>query len=86
MRPGRLIPPISQDKGVSKLVAANVGDARILLVKGKGKAPVQLTFDHVPDEEVERNRIEKFNPVGGVQDIEKFNPVGVKKAGLVMLG
>ena len=52
-----------------KLVASNVGDARILLVKGKGKAPVQLTFDHVPDEEVERKRIEKFNPVGRIKAV-----------------
>ena len=55
--------------GVPTLVAANVGDARVLLVSlagsGGGKAPpavAQLTVDHVPDAEEERVRIERFNP------------------------
>lgn len=43
-----------------KLLAANVGDARVLLSRG-GKA-VQLSIDHVPDDEDERARIEKQNP------------------------
>lgn len=46
--------------GKYKLLSANVGDARIILVRG-GKA-VQLTEDHVPDNENERYRIEYFNP------------------------
>jgi protein phosphatase 1K len=46
----------------TRLVTANVGDARILLIKSPGQEPVQLTVDHVPDSEVERQRIERFNP------------------------
>jgi serine/threonine protein phosphatase PrpC len=42
------------------LVAANVGDARVVLSRG-GQA-VQLTFDHKPDVEAERKRIEARNP------------------------
>ena len=53
-----------QTNGTTKLVSANIGDARTLLIKSNGKAyvPQQLTFDHVPDESVERDRIEKYNP------------------------
>eukprot|EP00798_Chlamydomonas_sp_ICE-L_P023586 gene23586-9114_t len=52
---------IYKDKsGGSNLLTANVGDARILLIRG-GK-PVQLTVDHVPDSQDERNRIERTNP------------------------
>mmetsp|Transcript_34515 Transcript_34515/g.102532 ORF Transcript_34515/g.102532 Transcript_34515/m.102532 type:complete len:342 (-) Transcript_34515:735-1760(-) len=47
--------------GSTKLVAANIGDARTLLVSSTGKT-LQLSFDHVPDQEVERKRIERFNP------------------------
>ena len=36
-----------REGGKQKLLAANVGDARVLLAR-KGKA-VQLTTDHVPD-------------------------------------
>lgn len=43
-----------------KLLASNVGDSRILLARG-GEA-VQLTTDHVPDDEDERARIEAQNP------------------------
>ena len=39
-----------QDGGKTKLLAANVGDARAALSR-KGKA-VQLTVDHVPDRSV----------------------------------
>ncbi|KAI7841657.1 hypothetical protein COHA_004677 [Chlorella ohadii] len=46
--------------GTSKLLTANSGDARILLVRGN--QAIQLTEDHVPDNEDERNRIERFNP------------------------
>jgi protein phosphatase 1L len=42
------------------LVAANVGDARVVLCRG-GQA-VQLTVDHKPDVEAERKRIEAKNP------------------------
>ncbi|KAL4437229.1 hypothetical protein ABPG75_004368 [Micractinium tetrahymenae] len=51
---------VYRHKGTSKLLTANAGDARILLVRG-GK-PVVLSEDHVPDNEEERNRIEQFNP------------------------
>jgi protein phosphatase 1K len=54
-----------QAGGVTKLVSANIGDARTLLIKSNGKGSYvaqQLTFDHVPDETSERERIEKFNP------------------------
>jgi protein phosphatase 1K len=51
---------IFKNKGRSQLLTANSGDARILLLRG-GQA-VQLTEDHVPDNENERNRIERFNP------------------------
>ncbi|KXZ50219.1 hypothetical protein GPECTOR_17g856 [Gonium pectorale] len=46
--------------GATQLLTANVGDARVVLVRG-GEA-VQLTEDHVPDREAERIRIEKMNP------------------------
>ena len=61
-RPTPFLRPQDKATGVTKLVAANIGDARILLIKSGGKAPVQLTFDHVPDDETERKRIERFNP------------------------
>uniref|UniRef100_A0A0D6R9I8 protein-serine/threonine phosphatase n=1 Tax=Araucaria cunninghamii TaxID=56994 RepID=A0A0D6R9I8_ARACU len=41
-------------------VQANVGDARVVLSRG-GQA-IQLTFDHKPDVEEERKRIEAKNP------------------------
>lgn len=50
-----------QDGG-SQLLVANVGDARVLLVRRNGAPPVQLTVDHVPDDVAERTRIERFNP------------------------
>lgn len=37
-----------------------MGDARVIIARG-GQA-VQLTVDHVPDNEDERKRIEKQNP------------------------
>ncbi|PNW79761.1 hypothetical protein CHLRE_08g365632v5 [Chlamydomonas reinhardtii] len=46
--------------GTTQLLAANCGDARIVLVRG-GQA-VQLSEDHVPDREAERRRIESMNP------------------------
>eukprot|EP00793_Prasinoderma_coloniale_P002883 PRCOL_00002365-RA len=46
--------------GEAKLASTNVGDSRVLLVRG-GKA-VQLSEDHVPDNEDERKRIEYYNP------------------------
>ncbi|GAQ80208.1 Serine/threonine phosphatases family 2C catalytic domain containing protein [Klebsormidium nitens] len=42
------------------LVAANVGDSRVLLVRNG--EPLQLTVDHTPDREEERIRIELKNP------------------------
>ncbi|MEW5307450.1 MAG: hypothetical protein WDW36_009845 [Sanguina aurantia] len=47
--------------GSSSLLAANVGDARTLLIKRTGE-PLQLSVDHVPDSEEERLRIESTNP------------------------
>lgn len=46
--------------GRQQLVAANVGDARVMLSRG-GQA-IQLSFDHKPDVEAERKRIEAKNP------------------------
>eukprot|EP00879_Flechtneria_rotunda_P002088 GHRR01002268.1.p1 GENE.GHRR01002268.1~~GHRR01002268.1.p1 ORF type:complete len:343 (+),score=133.07 GHRR01002268.1:96-1124(+) len=46
--------------GTTNLLTANVGDARILLIRG-GKA-FCLTQEHVPDKESERKRIERQNP------------------------
>eukprot|EP00878_Enallax_costatus_P003009 GHUV01003207.1.p1 GENE.GHUV01003207.1~~GHUV01003207.1.p1 ORF type:complete len:401 (+),score=115.71 GHUV01003207.1:173-1204(+) len=46
--------------GSTQLATANVGDARILLIRG-GKA-LLLTEEHVPDAESERVRIERQNP------------------------
>jgi protein phosphatase 1L len=43
------------------ILAANAGDARVVLGRKGGKA-VQLTIDHVPDSEEERIRIERQNP------------------------
>ncbi|KAI3424897.1 hypothetical protein D9Q98_008281 [Chlorella vulgaris] len=51
---------IYKNKGKSQLLTANSGDARIMLVRG-GQV-LQLSEDHVPDNETERNRIEKYNP------------------------
>ena len=47
--------------GVPTLVAANVGDARVLLRRADGTV-LQVTTDHVPDDEDERARIERTNP------------------------
>jgi len=44
----------------TKLCTANVGDARIVLVRD-GQA-VQMSVDHVPDDENERRRIDRGNP------------------------
>ena len=41
---------VFREGGATKLLAANVGDARVLLSR-KGKA-MQLTIDHVPDRHV----------------------------------
>ncbi len=54
------VPLLFPQAGTSKLLTANSGDARILLVRGN--QAIQLTEDHVPDNEDERNRIERFNP------------------------
>ena len=44
----------------NKLCTANVGDARVLLIRD-GKT-VQLSVDHIPDDENERKRIDRGNP------------------------
>jgi protein phosphatase 1L len=46
--------------GTESVLAANVGDSRVVLVRGG--EPVQITVDHVPDDEDERKRIEFYNP------------------------
>jgi protein phosphatase 1K len=46
--------------GEPALLAANAGDARVIL--GRGGKALQLTVDHVPDSEEERLRIEAQNP------------------------
>eukprot|EP00244_Chara_vulgaris_P001816 TRINITY_DN1299_c0_g1_i1.p1 TRINITY_DN1299_c0_g1~~TRINITY_DN1299_c0_g1_i1.p1 ORF type:complete len:444 (-),score=73.03 TRINITY_DN1299_c0_g1_i1:409-1740(-) len=51
---------LSTPDGQQKLVAANVGDARVVLARGA--QALQLTIDHTPDLEPERKRIEKKNP------------------------
>ncbi|GLC44015.1 hypothetical protein PLESTB_000220100 [Pleodorina starrii] len=48
------------DGASTRLLTANVGDARIVLVRAG--QPVQLSEDHVPDREAERQRIERMNP------------------------
>lgn len=45
---------VFREGGATKLLAANVGDARVLLSR-KGKA-MQLTIDHVPDRHVSTGR------------------------------
>lgn len=50
-----------KEDGVTKLLAANVGDSRALLIKD-GQPAIQMTVDHVPDSESERERIEAQNP------------------------
>ncbi|WIA23188.1 hypothetical protein OEZ86_010079 [Tetradesmus obliquus] len=46
--------------GTTQLLTANVGDARILLIRN-GEA-IELSEEHVPDKESERVRIERNNP------------------------
>lgn len=46
--------------GSSSVLAANAGDARVLL--GTKDGVIQMTVDHVPDSEDERKRIESQNP------------------------
>eukprot|EP01023_Acetabularia_acetabulum_P000438 TRINITY_DN10173_c0_g1_i3.p1 TRINITY_DN10173_c0_g1~~TRINITY_DN10173_c0_g1_i3.p1 ORF type:complete len:334 (+),score=80.27 TRINITY_DN10173_c0_g1_i3:349-1350(+) len=46
--------------GSTKLLTGNCGDARILLISSSGVE--QLSEDHVPDSEAERERIESMNP------------------------
>ena len=49
-----------QEQGQLKVVSVNTGDARVVLIKGE--EVMQLSTDHVPDEEAERKRIERTNP------------------------
>ncbi|KAL2612680.1 hypothetical protein R1flu_024372 [Riccia fluitans] len=46
--------------GQETIIASNVGDARVVL--SRGRRALQMTFDHKPDVEEERKRIEKRNP------------------------
>lgn len=51
-----------QDGGtIAKLICANAGDARTILVKKDGSVE-QMSEDHVPDNPDERTRIERNNP------------------------
>jgi serine/threonine protein phosphatase PrpC len=49
------------DEKMGKYIVANAGDSRSVLAR-KGQA-VPLSFDHKPDNEEERNRIEKAGSV-----------------------
>ncbi|KAH7422991.1 hypothetical protein KP509_12G034500 [Ceratopteris richardii] len=51
---------LSLPDGTQKLVAANVGDARVVL--SRDSKALQLSFDHKPNVEDERKRIEAKNP------------------------
>jgi protein phosphatase 1L len=51
---------MQEEDGTVKLLTANAGDSRVVISRG-GEA-VQLTTDHVPDDEEERERIEAQNP------------------------
>jgi protein phosphatase 1L len=51
---------VQAQDGTNRLLTANVGDSRVLLARS-GEA-LQLTTDHVPDDEGERRRIELTNP------------------------
>jgi protein phosphatase 1K len=55
-----LLYPSGDAAGSLSLLTANVGDAPAVLVRGG--AAVQLSYDHVPDDETERRRIERNNP------------------------
>ena len=55
-----VVATLFQEGGSTKLCTANVGDARIILVRD-GK-PVQMSVDHIPDDEMERRRIDAGNP------------------------
>lgn len=46
--------------GQAKVMSSNVGDSRVLMIRND--KPLQLSFDHVPDSEEERKRIEYYNP------------------------
>lgn len=46
---------------MKKIYAANAGDSRCVLAR-KGQA-IPLSFDHKPDNEIEKNRIEKAGSV-----------------------
>eukprot|EP00241_Pyramimonas_parkeae_P006782 CAMPEP_0114252506 /NCGR_PEP_ID=MMETSP0058-20121206/15874_1 /TAXON_ID=36894 /ORGANISM="Pyramimonas parkeae, CCMP726" /LENGTH=335 /DNA_ID=CAMNT_0001366447 /DNA_START=59 /DNA_END=1066 /DNA_ORIENTATION=+ len=52
---------VYKEDGTTKLMAANCGDSRVIMCKD-GQPPLQLTVDHVPDQESERVRIENQNP------------------------
>ena len=51
---------IFEDKGERFLAVHNVGDSRVYLHRN-GEL-IQVSYDHVPDTEEERVRIERFNP------------------------
>jgi serine/threonine protein phosphatase PrpC len=51
---------VAAGRNTTRLVTANIGDARTVLVRGG--QPIQLSVDHVPDNVDERDRIERFNP------------------------
>eukprot|EP00747_Dinoflagellata_sp_TGD_P186062 gnl/TRDRNA2_/TRDRNA2_42900_c0_seq1.p1 gnl/TRDRNA2_/TRDRNA2_42900_c0~~gnl/TRDRNA2_/TRDRNA2_42900_c0_seq1.p1 ORF type:complete len:451 (-),score=45.28 gnl/TRDRNA2_/TRDRNA2_42900_c0_seq1:41-1363(-) len=55
-----LVLPKDSETGKRRYLTSNVGDSRVYLLRGTEL--VQLTEDHVPDDERERNRIERYNP------------------------
>ena len=77
-----VIAALYEEGGSKRLATANVGDARILLVRD-GKA-LQLSVDHVPDDEAERKRIDRGNP-NLRQSLVKFTEGSWRVGGVLAL-
>ena len=77
-----VIVALYEEGGSKRLATANVGDARILLVRD-GKA-LQLSVDHVPDDEAERKRIDRGNP-NLRQSLVKFTEGSWRVGGVLAL-
>jgi protein phosphatase 1K len=70
--------------GATVAASANVGDARALLRRGDGTV-LQLSVDHVPDAEDERERIEATNPNRGKLPLVRFAGGTWRVGGLLAL-